>query len=283
VKEVKRQNGQPVVIISRTDTRFLHRLFEIEIPEIYDGIIQIKAIAREPGDRAKVAVISLDDRIDAVGACVGMKGVRIHSIVRELSNENIDVISFSDDPTTFITRALSPAKLKSIVVNEETKSAVVLVEKDQAAAAIGKGGQNIRLASRLTGYEIQIEREGGDEPEEGEEEYDMELSEFREELGDSLYYKLFDDGYETARKILETPKEELMAAIGLEQQQVDEIYEMLGKGLEDAEVEDSEESGILSETVEEEPKSDQSTEPAKDENPEDPESASKDEEASDKQ
>lgn len=238
VKEVRKGAGNPVVIISRTDPQFLIRLFEIEIPEIYDGIIEIKAIAREPGDRAKIAVISHDDRIDAVGACVGMKGVRIHAIVRELNNENIDVINFTDDPLTFITRALAPAKLKEIQLNKEEKKASVTVAADQVSLAIGKNGQNVRLASRLTKFDIQLIKEGGEE-----EEYDMDLSEFREELGDVLFHKFFDEKYETVRDVIDTPKEEIIASLGIEKEKVDEIYDMLKKGLEEAEIEDSEEAG----------------------------------------
>lgn len=238
VKEVRKGAGNPVVIISRTDPQFLIRLFEIEIPEIYDGIIEIKAIAREPGDRAKIAVISHDDRIDAVGACVGMKGVRIHAIVRELNNENIDVINFTDDPVTFITRALAPAKLKEIQLNKEEKKASVTVAADQVSLAIGKNGQNVRLASRLTKFDIQLIKEGGEE-----EEYDMDLSEFREELGDVLFHKFFDEKYETVRDVIDTPKEEIIASLGIEKEKVDEIYDMLKKGLEEAEIEDSEEAG----------------------------------------
>lgn len=238
VKEVRKVGGNPVVIISRADPQFLMRLFEIEIPEIYDGIIEIKRIAREPGDRAKVAVVSHDDRIDAVGACVGMKGVRIHAIVRELNNENIDVINYSDDPVQFITKALSPAKLKDVQVDVEQKKAVVTVAADQVSLAIGKNGQNVRLASKLTGYDIQLVKEGG------EEEYDMDLSEFREELGDLLFHKFFDDGYETARDIIEAPREEIINAIGIEPEKLDEIVTMLKKGLEEAEVEEEELVGI---------------------------------------
>lgn len=238
VKEVRKGAGNPVVIISRTDPQFLIRLFEIEIPEIYDGIIEIKAIAREPGDRAKIAVISHDDRIDAVGACVGMKGVRIHAIVRELNNENIDVINYTDDPLTFITRALAPAKLKEIQLNKEEKKASVTVAADQVSLAIGKNGQNVRLASRLTKYDIQLIKEGGEE-----EEYDMDLSEFREELGDVLFHKFFDEKYESVRDVIDTPKEEIIASLGIEKEKVDEIYDMLKNGLEEAEIEDSEEAG----------------------------------------
>jgi len=236
VKEVRKGASNPVVIISRADPQFLMRLFEIEIPEIYDGIIEIKKIAREPGDRAKVAVLSHDDRIDAVGACVGMKGVRIHAIVRELNNENIDVINFSEDTNQFITKALSPAKLLSIEVDNENKKAAVLVAADQVSLAIGKNGQNVRLASKLTGYDIQLIKEGGEE----EEEYDMDLSEFREELGDVLFHKFFDENYKTARDVLDTPKETLVEALGVEAARMDEIFEMLQQGLEEAEIEDEE-------------------------------------------
>ncbi|MGB2867359.1 MAG: transcription termination factor NusA [Bacteroidota bacterium] len=236
VKEVRKGAGNPLVIISRTDPQFLIRLFEIEIPEIYDGIIEIKRIAREPGDRAKVAVLSHDDRIDAVGACVGMKGVRIHAIVRELNNENIDVINYSEDPLVFIQRSLAPAKLKEIQIDKENKKASVLVANDQVSLAIGKGGQNVRLASKLTGFDIQVLKEGGDE-----EEYDMDLSEFREELGDVLFHKFFDENYETVRDVIEESKEDLVSTLGLEPAKVDEIVAMLKKGLEEAEVENEEE------------------------------------------
>jgi len=239
VKEVRKGASNPLVIISRADPQFLMRLFEIEIPEIYDGIIEIKRIAREPGDRAKVAVLSHDDRIDAVGACVGMKGVRIHAIVRELNNENIDVINYSEDTVPFITKALSPAKLLNVNLDVESKKAVVLVAADQVSLAIGKNGQNVRLASKLTGFDIQLVKEGGDE----EEEYDMELSEFREELGDVLFHKFFDENYKTARDVLDTPKETLVATLGVEAEKINEIVEMLTKGLEEAEIEDEEEGG----------------------------------------
>ncbi len=232
VKEVRKGAGNPVVIISRTDPQFLMRLFEIEIPEIYDGLIEIKRIAREPGDRAKVAVLSHDDRIDAVGACVGMKGVRIHAIVRELNNENIDVINYAEEPIPFITRALAPAKLKEIQLDKENKKAAVTVANDQVSLAIGRNGQNVRLASKLTGFEIQVLKEGGDE------EYDMDLSEFREELGDVLFHKFFDENYETVRDVIEAPKGELIATLGIEPEKIEEIVAMLKKGLEEAEIEE---------------------------------------------
>jgi N utilization substance protein A len=159
IKEVqKRQSGPPLIIVSRACDEFLKKLFELEIPEIYDGIIEIKGISREPGERAKVAVFSYDDRIDAVGACVGMKGIRIHSIVRELCNENIDVINFTDDIALYIARALAPAKLKDIYLDKENKVAKIIADEDQISLIIGKNGQNIKLASKLTGYEIDVER-----------------------------------------------------------------------------------------------------------------------------
>ena len=241
VKEVRKGAGNPTVVISRTDPAFLMRLFEIEIPEVYDGIIEIKRIAREPGDRAKVAVVSHDERIDAVGACVGMKGVRIHAIVRELNNENIDVINFSEDPLVFIQRALAPAKLKEIQIDKENKKAVINVSNDQVSLAIGKGGQNVRLASKLTGYELNVQKEGGEE----EEEYDMDLSEFREELGDVLFHKFFDENYKSVRDIIQTSKEDLVNTLGIEPEKIDEILAMLKKGFEEAEIEVDEETDAL--------------------------------------
>jgi N utilization substance protein A len=210
VKEVRRggPNSTPVVILSRSDPRFLERLMEIEIPEIYDGIILIKAVAREPGERAKVAVESTDDRVDPVGACVGMKGVRIHSIVRELANENIDVIPWAEDPAQFLMRALSPAKLLNVEIDEETKTATVLVSDEQVSLAIGKQGQNVRLASRLTGYQINLVKEARDEE-------DIELIEFREEIGLALYTELIRARIDTAKEFLNAPAEELMKIPGM--------------------------------------------------------------------
>jgi len=232
VKEVRKNSGNPVVVVSRADPKFLSKLFELEIPEIYDGIIEIKQIAREPGERAKVAVESHDDRIDADGACVGMKGVRIHTIVRELNNENIDVINFSDQPSVFIQRSLAPAKLKSIELSNETKTANVLVAADQVSLAIGRNGQNIRLASKLTGYEINLIKEGG------EDEYDIELVDFKEELGEELYLKLIDARIETAKEVLEAKLDTLLAIPGLDEVRIKEIREMMKRDLEEAEVEE---------------------------------------------
>ncbi len=203
IKEVKRTGGggQPDIILSRASDEFLARLFEIEIPEIYDGVIQIKAIARYPGERAKVAVVSYDDRVDPVGACVGMKGIRIHSIVRELNNENIDLIEYSEDPATYITRALSPARIKEITLTEETKTATVIVPEDQVSLAIGKNGQNVHLASKLTGWDIELVKEGGE---------DIDLEEFKEEFGHALLSELEKIGITTAREFLETDPKKLL-------------------------------------------------------------------------
>jgi N utilization substance protein A len=208
LKEVRRSGpgGQPEIILSRASDSFLERLFEIEIPEIYDGIIQIKSIARDPGERSKVAVMSYDDRVDPVGACVGMKGIRIHSIVRELNNENIDLIEYSEDDRLFITRALLPAKVKEINIEKEVRSATVIVPDDQVSLAIGKNGQNVRLASKLTGFSITLVKEGGE---------DIDLMEFREELGIDNYEELFDLGIETARDFLEADPLEILKIKGI--------------------------------------------------------------------
>ncbi len=232
IKEVRKNSGNPTVIVSRADTKFLARLFEIEIPEIYDGIIEIKDIAREPGDRAKVAVESHDDRIDAVGACVGMKGVRIHAIVRELNNENIDVINYSDEPLVMITRALAPAKLKKIDLDLEAKKATILVADDQVSLAIGKGGQNIRLAGKLSGFDLQLVKEGA--------EYDIELIEFRDEIGNEVYDKFIENGYDTAQQVMEADVEDLVAELGLEEDKVKEIVALIKKEFEEAEVDEGE-------------------------------------------
>ncbi len=239
VKEVRKGAANPLVIVSRADPGFLSKLFEIEIPEIYDGIIEIKGVAREAGERSKVAVISHDDRIDAVGACVGMKGVRIHAIVRELNNENIDVVNYSENPTVYLQRSLAPAKLKSIDLDEAEKKATIVVEKDQVSLVIGRNGLNIRLASRLTGYEINLIKEGV------EEEYDMDLSEFREELGEPLLERLIEEGYTSARNVLEAPAEDLLQIEGLTEDKVNEIKSMMEKELEEADIEEDGLQGSL--------------------------------------
>lgn len=179
----KRPSGPPLIIVSRADEQFLEKLFELEIPEIYDGIIEIRGIAREPGERAKISVTSNDDRIDAVGACVGMKGIRIHSIVRELSNENIDVINYSDEPAIYISRALSPAKLNDVSLDNESKIAKIYADEDQISLIIGKSGQNIKLASKLTGYQIDVVREEEEEEDEDETEDEETVTEPSDESG----------------------------------------------------------------------------------------------------
>lgn len=208
VKEVRRtsSSGMPEIILSRASDDFLARLFEIEIPEIYDGIIQIKAIARDPGERAKVAVLSFDNRVDPVGACVGMKGIRIHSIVKELNNENIDLIEYTDDPATYIARALAPAKVKEVILANDVKSATIIVPDDQVSLAIGKNGQNVRLASKLTGWALSLVKEGGE---------DIALTEFRDEFGSEILDQLLALNIETAREFLETDIEIILGLNGV--------------------------------------------------------------------
>ena len=232
VKEVRKGNSGPVIVISRSDNMFLRRLFEIEIPEIYDGIIEIKSIAREPGERAKIAVESQDSRIDAVGACVGMKGVRIHAIVRELNNENIDVVSYSDDPIIFIQKSLAPAKLKKIELDEDEKKAIVTADSDQVSLIVGRNGVNIRLAMRLTGYEIEILRE--EKPFEEYEE-DIELIDIKEELGTEVYEMLINHRYDTAIEVLTAGPEKLKEIEGLEDAKIEEILEIIKSQFEEEE------------------------------------------------
>lgn len=232
VKDVRKGNSGPVIIVSRSDNMFLRRLFEIEIPEIYDGIIDIKAIAREPGERAKVAVESQDNRIDAVGACVGMKGVRIHAIVRELNNENIDVINYSDDSIVFIQRSLAPAKLKKIEVDDEEKKAVVTADADQVSLIVGRNGVNIRLAMKLTEYEIEILRE--ERPLEEYEE-DIELIDLKEELGAEVYELLINHRYDTALEVLQAGPEKLKEIEGLDEDKINEIIDIIKEQFEEEE------------------------------------------------
>lgn len=232
VKEVRKGNSGPVIVISRSDNMFLRRLFEIEIPEIYDGIIEIKSIAREPGERAKIAVESQDSRIDAVGACVGMKGVRIHAIVRELNNENIDVVSYSDDPIIFIQKSLAPAKLKKIELDEDEKKAIVTADSDQVSLIVGRNGVNIRLAMRLTGYEIEILRE--EKPFEEYEE-DIELIDIKEELGTEVYEMLINHRYDTAIEVLTAGPEKLKEIEGLDDAKIEEILEIIKSQFEEEE------------------------------------------------
>jgi N utilization substance protein A len=221
IKEVEMRNNNPVVILSRTDSRFLERLFENEVPEVFDGLITIKKIVRVPGERAKVAVESYDDRIDPVGACVGMKGSRIHGIVRELRNENIDVINFTNNSQLFIQRALSPAKITRIELNDATGRADVFLKPDQVSLAIGKGGFNIRLAGQLTGYEIDVYRDSDVDVE------DVDLEEFADEIEGWILDELKAIGCDTAKSVLELGKADLVKRTDLEEETVDEIIKIL--------------------------------------------------------
>lgn len=232
VKSVKKTPNGPVVIISRADNLFLRRLFELEIPEIYDGVIDIKGIAREPGERAKVSVESMDTRIDAVGACVGMKGVRIHAIVRELNNENIDVINHSDDPVTFIQRALAPAKLKQIDIDEDNKKCTVVADSDQVSLIVGRNGVNIRLAMKLTQFDIEVIREQKKFDEYDDDE-DIELIDLREELGQEVYELLINNRFDTALEVLQAGPEQLYLLDGLTREKADEIIEVLKNHFEE--------------------------------------------------
>lgn len=236
IKDVVRKgSGMPMVIVSRADALFLRKLFEQEIPEIYDGVISIRKIAREPGERAKVAVESHDDRIDAVGACVGMKGVRIHAIVRELNNENIDVINWTDDSHLFINRALAPAKLLDVKLDRENGTAQVHVDADQASLAIGRNGQNIRLASELTGFKIEIVKEG-EEITKTMAEYEIDLNEFVEEFGDELIEKLVAAGYRTANDVILAPVSDLLSKVpGLSIEQINDIVVEMKKAFAEEE------------------------------------------------
>jgi len=220
VVRVEMRNNTPLIIISRTSPVFLERLFEFEVPEIYDGLITIKKIVRSPGEKAKVAVESYDDRIDPVGSCVGMKGSRIHGIVRELRNENIDVINFTNNTQLLIQRSLSPAKINSIKINEEEKSAEVFLDPDEVSLAIGKGGQNIKLASQLTGYDIDVYREAE------EDEEDVNIDEFSDEIDKWILDILKSVGLDTAKSVLELDKQELERRTDLEKETIDEIVEI---------------------------------------------------------
>ncbi len=221
IKKVEMKNNQPVVILSRTAPSFLAKLLENEVPEIFDGIIQIKKIVREPGERAKVAVESYDDRIDPVGACVGMKGSRIHGIVRELKNENIDVINFTNNTSLLITRSLTPAKISSIEIDEAAKRVSVFLKPDQVSLAIGRGGANIRLASQLTGYQIDVFRDNEDE------DYDIDLEEFADEIDDWIINNLKGIGCDTAKDVLALSAEEIARRADLEEETVNEILRIL--------------------------------------------------------
>jgi transcription termination/antitermination protein NusA len=221
VYKVDLRNNSPVIILSRTAPSFLEKLFEMEVPEIYDGLITIKKIVREPGERAKVAVESYDDRIDPVGACVGMKGSRIHGIVRELRNENIDVINYTANAQLLIQRALSPAKITSIKLDEENKRAEVFLKPDQVSLAIGKGGHNIRLAGRLTGYEIDVYRDTDEDVE------DVSIDEFSDEIEAWILDEFRAIGCDTAKSVLELSDEELVKRTDLEEETVKEVKRIL--------------------------------------------------------
>jgi N utilization substance protein A len=221
VKRVEMRNANPVVILSRAANQFLAKLLELEVPEIFDGLITVKAIVRQPGERAKVAVESYDDRIDPVGACVGMKGSRIHGIVRELKNENIDIINFTNNTQLFITRALSPAKITSMEIDAENKRVAVYLKPDQVSLAIGKGGLNIKLASRLTGFEIDVFRDTDDE------EYDIDLEEFTDEIDEWMIDELKKAGCDTAKSVLALSVDELVRRTDLEEETVNEIVKIL--------------------------------------------------------
>lgn len=228
VQKVDNYNNNPKIILSRTDKMFLQRLFELEVPEINDGLILIKAIARIPGERAKVAVESYDDRIDPVGACVGMKGSRIHGIVRELRNENIDVINYTSNASLFIQRALSPAKISSIRVNEEEHKAEVYLRPEEVSLAIGKGGLNIKLACMLTEYTIDVFRDV-----EGADEEDIYLDEFTDEIDSWVIDALKNIGCYTAKSVLALSREELIECADLEETTVDEVLAILSAEFED--------------------------------------------------
>ncbi|MDH5366861.1 MAG: transcription termination factor NusA [Cyclobacteriaceae bacterium] len=227
VDRVEMYNGSPKIILSRTSPVFLERLFESEVPEVFDGLITIKNVVREPGERAKVAVESYDDRIDPVGACVGMKGSRIHSIVRELQNENIDVINFTDNVELYITRSLSPAKILNMKINEETGRVSVFLKPDQVSLAIGRGGQNIKLASKLVGMEIDVFRELT-----GVEDEDVDLDEFGDEIESWVIDELKRVGLDTAKSVLALSKEDLSSRTDLEEETIEAVINVLKQEFE---------------------------------------------------
>lgn len=222
VKKVEMRGTNLVVVLSRTDNAFLAKLMELEVPEIFDGLITIRSIVREPGEKAKVVVESYDDRIDPVGACVGMKGSRIHGIVRELKNENIDIINHTNNMSLLIQRALAPAKITSLNIDEEKKMVQVYLKPDQVSLAIGKGGQNIKLASRLVGYQIDVYRD----IEEGEE-YDVDLDEFSDEIDSWIIDQLKSIGCDTAKSVLELSTDELVRRTDLEEETINEVVKIL--------------------------------------------------------
>ena len=224
IESVELKGNKPAIIMSRTAPEFLEKLFEQEIPEVFDGLISIKRVVRIPGEKAKVAVDSYDDRIDPVGACVGMKGSRIHGIVRELGNENIDVINYTNNTQLFITRALSPARVTSIKMSEETKRAEVILKPEEVSKAIGRGGHNIRLAGQLTGYEIDVFREGVEE--------DVELSEFSDEIDKWIIDEFSKVGLDTAKSVLEQEVEDLVKRTDLEEETITEVLRILKEEFE---------------------------------------------------
>ncbi len=225
IESVELKGNKPTIIMSRTADVFLEKLFEQEIPEVFDGLITIKKVVRMPGEKAKVAVDSYDDRIDPVGACVGMKGSRIHGIVRELGNENIDVINYTSNIQLFITRALSPARVTSVKLNEETKRAEVLLKPEEVSKAIGRGGHNIRLAGQLTGYEIDVFREGAEE--------DVELSEFSDEIEGWVIAEFSKAGLDTAKSILEQDVQDLVKRTDLEEETILDVIRILKEEFEE--------------------------------------------------
>jgi len=226
VKTVDLRGNKPVVILSRTNEKFLEKLFEQEIPEVFDGLILVKNVVREPGEKAKVAVESYDDRIDPVGACVGMKGSRIHGIVRELGNENIDVINYTSNTSLYIQRALSPAKITSLNIDEENGKVEVFLKPDQVSLAIGKRGMNIKLAGRLTGYEIDVYRDV-------DEDEDVELTEFSDEIESWIIEELKAKGCDTAKSVLDLTVEELVSRTDLEQETIEEVRSILRSEFEE--------------------------------------------------
>ncbi|PTX44464.1 transcription termination/antitermination protein NusA [Gramella sp. MT6] len=225
IESVELKGNKPTIIMSRTAPAFLEKLFEQEIPEVFDGLITIKKVVRVPGEKAKVAVDSYDDRIDPVGACVGMKGSRIHSIVRELGNENIDVINFTNNEQLFITRALSPAKITSIKMDEEARTAEVMLKPEEVSKAIGRGGHNIRLAGQLTGYEIDVYREGVEE--------DVELKEFTDEIEDWVIAEFSKIGLDTAKAVLEQDVDDLVRRTDLEEETIKDVMAVLRSEFEE--------------------------------------------------
>jgi N utilization substance protein A len=225
IESVELKGNKPSIVMSRASPVFLEKLFEQEIPEVFDGLISVKKVVRIPGEKAKVAVDSYDDRIDPVGACVGMKGSRIHGIVRELGNENIDVINYTNNLNLFITRALSPARVTSIKLNEETKRAEVILKPEEVSKAIGRGGHNIRLAGQLTGYEIDVLREGAEE--------DVELTEFSDEIEGWVIEEFKKIGLETAKSVLEKGVPFLVSSTDLEEETIQEVVNILKEEFEE--------------------------------------------------